>query len=535
MSFDVIVIGSGFGGAITGCRLAEKNYKVLILERGRRWTKETYPSKTKKDWIYDPNRPERDSGWLDLRVYPNMSIAQGAAVGGGSLIYASISVEAPDGVFTKGWPKEITKSELKPHYDTVAKFMNVQKMPDNQRNPRTALMEEGATKIGQGQRFKMIEMAVSFDPEYKLDIEKDPTTEENLKLSKEFTNAQGQKQGKCVHAGFCDIGCPVQAKNTLDLNYIAWAEKHGAEVRELTVVTNIEPQSNGYRVSFDRIDLKDHRRISGSETARIVIVAAGSLGSTELLLRCRDENKSLPNISQRLGHNWSSNGDFLTPAIYLNKKLYPDRGPTISSAIDFLDGGDGGHIYWIEDGGMPNLLGDRWTKGVGNIAKGLNAESLITGIQNFLRNNTATSNVMPWFAQGADAGNGVFSLKRPWWQFGFGSKKLHLDWDVTDSRPVMDAIVNMHKQLSDKTGGRPLVPPTWTFSHDLITPHPLGGCGMGDTADNGVVNHKGEVFGYKNLYVADGAIMPRALGVNPSRTIGALAERIAKNIAEEGR
>ncbi len=535
MSFDVIVIGSGFGGAITGCRLAEKGYKVLIIERGRRWTKETYPSKTKKDWIYDPNRPERDSGWLDLRVYPNMSIAQGAAVGGGSLIYASISVEAPDLAFNNRWPKEITKSELKPHYNDVAQFMNVQKMPVNQRNPRTVLMEEGATKIGQPQRFEMIDMAVSFDKDYQLDIEKDPNTEENYKRTKIFTNAQGQEQGTCVHAGFCDIGCPVYAKNTLDLNYIPWAEKHGAEVRELTVVTNIEPQSNGYRVSFDRIDTKNHKRIPGSETARIVIVAAGSLGSTELLLRCRDEKKSLPNISQRLGRDWSSNGDFLTPAIYANRKIYPDRGPTISSAINFLDGSDGGHVYWIEDGGMPNLLGDRMTMGAGRIAKGLNAESLITGIQNFLRNSSLTNNVMPWFAQGMDAGDGVLSLKRPWWQFGFGSKKLHLDWDIKQSLPLMNAIVNRHKELSDKTGGTPIVPPGWTLSHDLITPHPLGGCNMGDTAENGVVNHKGEVFGYKNLYVADGAIIPTALGVNPSRTIGALAERIAKHIAAEGR
>ena len=99
----------------------------------------------------------------------------------------------------------------------------------------------------------------------------------------------------------------------------------------------------------------------------------------------------------------------------------------------------------------------------------------------------------------------------------------------------MDAIVHMHKQLSDKTGGVPVVPPTWPLSYDLITPHPLGGCNMGATAENGVVNHKGEVFGYKNLFVADGAIIPTALGVNPSRTIGALAERIAQLIAAEGR
>ena len=535
MSFDVIVIGSGFGGAITACRLAEKNYKVLILERGRRWTKETYPSKTKENWIYDHYRPEHHNGWLDLRVYPNMSIAQGAAVGGGSLIYASISVEAPDSVFTQGWPKEITKAELKPHYNDVKTFMNVQEMPANQRNPRTALMQEGATKINQASRFHMLEMAVSFDEKYELDIEKDPTTEENYNRSKPVTNAQGVEQGTCVHAGFCDIGCPVYAKNTLDLNYIPWAEKHEADVRELTVVTNIEPQSGGYRVSFDRIDIKNHRRTAGSETARIVIVAAGSLGSTELLLRCRDENKSLPNISQRLGYRWSSNGDFLTPAIYSGRKIYPSRGPTISSAIDFLDGIDRGYAYWIEDGGMPDLLGDRLTMGAGKIAKGLSAETLIVGIQNYLRNTNVTNNVMSWFAQGVDAADGVLSLKRPWWQLGFGSKKLHLTWDITHSLPVFNAIVDIQKRISAETGGVAIIPPGWTLSQDLITPHPLGGCGMGSTASDGVVDHKGEVFGYKNLYVADGAIVPTALGVNPSRTIGALAERIAKLIAEEGR
>jgi cholesterol oxidase len=532
MSFDVIVIGSGFGGAITGCRLAEKGYKVLILERGRRWTKETYPSTTKRNWIYNPNRPERESGWLDLRVYPNMSIAQGAAVGGGSLIYASISVEARPEIFEKkGWPDEITYAELKPHYDDVACFMNIQRMPDNQWNPRTHLMKEGAEKIGQGQRFKMLDMAVSFDKDLSFDVNNPP----KIEASKEFVNAQGVKQGTCVHAGYCDIGCPVYAKNTLDLNYIPWAEKHSAEVRELHVVTNIEPKDGGYRVSFDRIDTDNHRRIAGSETARIVIVAAGSLGSTELLLRCRDENKSLPNISQFLGNNWSSNGDFLTPAIYANRKLYPERGPTISSAIDFLDGGDGGNKYWIEDGGFPHLLGSRFSGGIGKIALELNAEAFILNIQKLLRDSSPINNVMPWFAQGVDAADGVLSLKRPWWHFGFGSKRLYLDWKITKSLSVMNAIVDIQKKLSHETGGTPIPPPGWTLSKDLVTPHPLGGCNMGNTPGEGVVNHKGEVFGYKNLYVADGAIIPTALGVNPSRTIGALAERIAKHIAAEGK
>jgi cholesterol oxidase len=110
-----------------------------------------------------------------------------------------------------------------------------------------------------------------------------------------------------------------------------------------------------------------------------------------------------------------------------------------------------------------------------------------------------------------------------------------LQWEIARSQAVIDAIVKMHERLSRATGGVPLVPPTWSIARDLVTPHPLGGCNMGNTPAHGVVNHKGEVFGYKNLYVADAAIIPEALGVNPSRTIGALAERIAKIIAVESR
>src|SRR5215468_833601 len=117
MSYDVIVIGSGFGGAITGCRLAEKGYRVLILERGRRWTPETYPREAGDPWTWDHDNPKNENGWLDLRLFPKMAVAQGAGVGGGSLIYASISVEAPQAVFQHGWPAEITYNELKPYYD----------------------------------------------------------------------------------------------------------------------------------------------------------------------------------------------------------------------------------------------------------------------------------------------------------------------------------------------------------------------------------------------------------------------------------
>jgi cholesterol oxidase len=529
MPFDAIVIGSGFGGAITAARLAEGGASVLILERGRRWDKTTYPRKLEDDWIWDGKCPEKKNGWMELHAFKHMAVAQGAAVGGGSLIYANISCEAPRAVFANGWPPEITYEELKPHYDTVAKFMNVQVVPDNQWTKRMHLMQDGATAIGAGDRFKKLELAVSFDQNWNYDLPGCHTAAQ----SKPFTNAQGAAQGTCVHLGNCDIGCEVDARNTLDRNYIPWAERYHAEVRELHLVTNIEPIEKGYRVHFDQLAAGE--RIPGSETARIVIVAASSLGSTELLLRCRDLTRTLPNLSPWLGRDWSSNGDFLTPAFYSNREVLPSTGPTITTAIDFLDRSVDGESFWIEDGGLPNLLGDyvRALK-AGAEPEGLWAKTMIAAFGHMLRDDDEQPfrNMMPWFAQAVDAGNGVLSLRH---DLLSDKHSLSLDWQIEKSKPTVETVIAMHKRLSEATGGTAVVPPTWSLLNYLVTPHPLGGCGMGTSAANGVVNHAGEVFGYKNLYVADAAIIPEALGVNPSRTIGAMAERIAKIIREEAR
>lgn len=527
MDFDAIVIGSGFGGAITACRLAEAGYKVLILERGRRWDKTNYPRQAEDMWLWNNEHPENEHGWLDLHTFPHMTVATGAAVGGGSLIYANISCEAPASAFQSGWPQEVTYAELKPHYDTVAKFMNVQPVPANQWTNRMKLMQEGAEKTGAGARFRPLELAVTFDPTWNYE-QADPF---NILQSKRFTNPQGVEQGTCVHLGNCDIGCDVDAKNTLDRNYIPWAEKHGAEVRPLHLVTDIQPVDGGYKVSFDQLD-QGTRTTGGSQTARIVIVAAGSLGSSELLLRCREINQTLPNISPFLGSNWSSNGDFLTPAFYDGRDVSPSHGPTITSAIDFLDRSFQGQSFWIEDGGFPNLLVDYINRVDSSATKNEAAILLLDAFRHMLGGMEAFRNVMPWFAQGVDAANGTLSMHH---SLLTGEPCLNLAWDIGKSKQTIDAIVAKHLELSAATGGHPLVPPTWSLLHSLVTPHPLGGCGMGDSMLNGVVNHAGEVFNYKNLYVIDGAIVPEALGVNPSRTIGALAERAAAIICAEGR
>ncbi|HWX56071.1 MAG TPA: GMC family oxidoreductase [Verrucomicrobiae bacterium] len=529
MGFDAIIIGSGFGGAISGCRLAQAGMKVLVLERGRRWDNKPgpgvtpYPRELDDPWVWDQEQPELLNGWLDLRVFRGMAVAQGAAVGGGSLIYASISVEAPEAVFKKGWPQELSKAELQPYYDQVARFMDVKPLPVNQWNPRIRLMQEGAEKIGEKGRFKQLPIAVNFRADLTLDPANPPSAADTIY----GPNQHGAVQGTCIHAGQCDIGCPVKAKNTLDVNYIAVAEKNGAEVRPLHFVRNIEKAGAGYRVHFDQ--LKDGQRVSGTEDARIVIVASGSLGSTELLFRCREMFKTLPNISRRLGMNWSSNGDFLVPAFYEHRELFPEIGPTISSAIDFLDRIRGGQSFWIEDGGMPPVFRHHMRAVQAGGGKHHPFEGLIGWLQQELQTADPFDRIMPWFAQGVDAGDAELTMQRPW--FFFGEKRFDLKWDITHSLPLFKATLGAHEELSSKTGGLPLVSPFWKT--ELVTPHPLGGCNIGNTAQDGVVDHTGQVFGCEDLYVIDGSMVPTPLGVNPSRTIAALAERCAKMIVQK--
>lgn len=516
--FSAIVIGSGFGGAVAACRLAQAGEKVLVLERGKRWQSDEYPRSPGDDWLFDVDEPDKQHGWIDLRLFRHVAVAQGAGVGGGSLIYANVSVPAEPFVFETGWPEEITYGELAQHYVTVGRMLDVQEIPAGQETARLQLVREAAHAIGDGGRFRKLPLAVRFDPGWSYS----GAEPNDASRSRFTTNAFGRQQGTCIHCGNCDIGCPVAARNTLDLNYLAVAEDQGADIRALHLVHNIEKANGqGYRVHYHCLD--SGRR--GTATATRVIVAAGSLGSTELLLRCRDEHKSLPDISQRLGHGWCANGDFLTPAIFENRGVAPTLGPTITCAIDYLDGADAGSRYFVEDGGFPDVVANlmraslRQKRGFGSTLLYMVWRQVLRGK---LKGRNAMSDLMPWFGQGIDAPGGVMKLRRQWFR---RHQRLMLDYDISPSKPVVQAMINRHIQLSRAIGGEPVVPPSWRWFKYLVTPHPLGGCNMGRSAESGVVDHKGEVFGYPNLHVLDGSIVPRALGLNPSRTIAALAER----------
>jgi len=522
-NFDAVVIGSGFGGAVSALRLAEGGYKVLVLERGRRWVRDQYPSVTRKDWLWNEARPAETNGWLDIRLHGNIGTVAAAGVGGGSLHFANVVIDAHEDFFRAGWPPEINFQVLAPYYQKVSDVLHPRRIPSNQFSNRTRLLKEAALLAGFAAQYEEVDLNIKFDDNYSYDASREPRAEDSVKTP----NADGIQQGFCVHLGQCVLGCPVEARNTLALNYIPRAEKKGAEVRPLHIVRNIEPIAEGYRVHFDRIE--QGKLKPGSVTGRIVVVSGGSIGSTELLLRCQKQHKSLPNLGKMLGARWCTNANYLSPAFH-DRKVYPSRGPTITAGIRFFgDNNYKGSRFMIEDGGVPDLLvqyqenlknpsGDaqKFAAALGALYRGLLQQPF--------------DNLMPWFAQGRDQPIGKFRVEKKF--FGlWGDYVLRLDWKTSGARKVLDGIQEVHRKLADKTGGKFIIQNPDAF----ITPHPLGGVPLGSSSADGVVNHFGETFAYRNLYVADGSIMPAPVGHNPSKTIAALSERIVESIVNESR
>lgn len=529
--FDAIVVGSGFGGAVTAARLAQAGWKVLVLERGRRWLPKMMPRGPEDDWFFDAARPHKQNGWLDFRWFGDMSVAMGAGVGGGSLIYGNVSIVPPPETFARHWPEEITWEGLQTHYQTVGEVMNVQEMPDDQVPLRYHAMKKGAESLDAGQRFRPVPLAVTFDPRWTKN-QKNPYDDDK---SHHFINAHGREQGTCNHCGFCCSGCHLKAKNTLDLNYLAIAEDHGADIRPLHMVSSVEKTGSGYRVHAGEIN--DGKLLPRSFRARRVILSAGSLGSTEILLRSRDEQGFLPDVSSRLGEGWSSNGDFLTFSVH-KEKMLPTRGPTISCAIDFLEGeGYEGAKIFVEDGALGDIPQAYATRTLLAAQRWFSAGWYVRLLGRFIgwvRKLNTAEHTIAWFAQSVDASNGRLRLKSPW--YAPWRRRLYLDWDIRPSEETFKKVNELHKKLAHANNAiHTITLPTWTLLRDLTTPHPLGGCRMAATASEGVVDHRGEVFGYPGLYVADGAIIPYALGINPSRTIAALAERNVAIMLEEAR
>ena len=517
-TYDAVVIGAGFGGAITACRLAQAGQAVCVLERGKRWHKSEFPRSigqvAKAFW-----REHKNYGFLEYHVSKRMDVIQGCGVGGGSLHYFNVHLRARDAIFQQNeWPEKINRHLMDPYYDLVKDMLDAEPLSPPQGMdlpPRTKAFLAAAKK---GKReAKLLDIAV-----YTGEDRNNPHS--------------GIPQCACDYTGNCMLGCRVHAKNSLDLNYIPLAEAHGAQVFPLHMVQKIEPVSDqSYRVTFAHLSDEPGKSVPGSVIGKKVIVAAGTLGSNQLLLRCKNIFKTLPKLSARLGKRFSGNGDFiLSSTLDADRVVDPSQGPSITAYMDcstennqivIEDLGFPDPFLWLLEGVIPNK--NRFINTL-RVLKNYIMESFgirlgSTRIEVELERifeGGHTSRLLPYLGMGTDAADGTLRLT----QHG----NIDIDWSHRKSKAMFREMEQALKKLSADLNGRYKTSLLWRWpTRKLLTAHPLGGCTMSTSPRTGVVNELGEVWEYPNLYVADGAIIPTALAVNPSATIAALAERIA--------
>lgn len=519
--YDAIVIGSGFGGSIAACRLAQAGERVVVLERGRRWDKAEFPRSVGEvaDAFWQNGRSH---GFLEYRAFRHVDVIQGAGVGGGSLHYFNVHLRAEPEIFERPpWPRAITRDRLEPYYDLAQDMMESKPLtppPGQSELPRrTRAFIDAAERTGHPT--DLVDIAV-------------------------FTGADrahpssGRPQSPCTYCSNCLFGCHVHAKNTLDLTYLGLAErKHGAEVWPLHEATNIErDRDGGYRVSFQRYGAEPGSPPQpGSVCGKRVVVAAGTLGSSRLLLRCRDRSRSLPELGLALGTRFSINGEYLLGgATETESRIDPALGPPITARVTVKDGN---HIVTVQDLGLPDaafwylegLLPPRQgrVRRLLELAKayalrtlGWNAPTTrLSHEVDALVAGGRTPRLLPYLGMGTDSSDGRLRLR---------GDDIDAEFDLARNRALYDRIHGAMQAVSGAAGGRFVRSFLWKWPlRKMLTAHPLGGCPMGDDPASSVVDARGQVHGCRDLYVVDGSIIPTALAVNPSLTISALAERSA--------
>jgi len=523
--YDVVVIGSGFGGAVVACRLAQAGRSVAVLERGRRWDRSEFPRAIGQ--LADGAFWEegRSHGFLEYAAFRKLDVIQGAGVGGGSLHYFNVNIPADASIFTdRRWPAAITRATLDPYYEAALDMLESKAL----RPPpgRTALPERTVACLEAGR-------AAGY-----------PTEPVTIAVHAEAARANpvtGLTQNPCTYCGNCLFGCDIGAKNTLDTNYLARAEHGGgAEIFPLHQVDSIAPAGggNGYEVRFRRFDADDPRApgTAGRVVADNVVVSAGAVGSTALLLACRDRHATLPQLPDALGQRFSLNGEFLFAFAHdVTRRTDPGLGPpitgraTIRTADHLLTVQDLGlpdSLLWYLEGVLPPHIGRlrgiaalltsyaKRTIGIGSRTSRLSLEldAIVSGAR--------TPHAIPFLGMGTDSSDGRVRLD---------GDSLDIEWSPARNRQLYKEMVKAMTAISEAAGGHFSTSFLYRWPmRKILTAHPLGGCAMGDDPATSVVNDRGEVWGHPGLYVVDGSMMSSALAVNPSLTIAALAERAAQ-------
>lgn len=504
---DQLVIGSGFGGSVSAMRLAEKGYSVLVLEQGKRWRAEDFPRTNwnVRKFLWAPVL--RCFGPQRIQLLNRIMVLSGAGVGGGSLIYANTHMMPGDGFFRHpAWARfGDWKARLAPHYAT-ARFM-LGSARYAQEGPEDRVLAEIARDMGKAGTYQPVDHVGVYlgDP---------------LTPTDPYFKGLGPPRTGCTACANCMVGCRFNAKNTLDKNYLWFAERFGARIEAETEVTRIERIDGIYHVHARSSTalLKGRQRVF---RAKELVVSAGVMGTLRLLLRQKQALRTLPALSDRLGASLRTNSESLCGISGMPEKM--NHGLAISRVfepdphthIELVKYGDGsgamGLLAVMAAGQGPPLL---------RVAKSLwNTVTQPRKAFNVLRRDFGRHSIILLVMQSLD--NAV----RVRWKRGLFGGRLRVASDGGARVPAFIGVGQevMHRYAA-KTGGTAMNALPEVLLDMSSTAHILGGCPMGADAAEGVVNERFEAFGYPGLRIIDGSVIPANLGVNPSLTITALAE-----------
>ena len=520
--FDWLIVGSGFGGSVSALRLSEKGYSVGVLECGRRFADEDFPSKTSdaKRYWWSPRLGMK--GIFRLTTFKDVSVVSGCGVGGGSLGYACTLYVPPKAFFQdRQWADmQDWESALSPHYDEAQRMLGVTQNPHE--DPADQMLRELGEELGVGDTYKRTPVGIYFGESGK--TVKDP-----------FFGGEGPDRTGCHLCGQCMVGCRHGAKNTLVKNYLYFAEKRGAHVMPERTVLDIRPigspdGSDGYEVESVRSGawVNKERRV---QRARGVVVSAGPLGTNKLLQRCRLKG-SLPRISSRLGELVRTNSESiltvtvpedyhedLIKRVAITSSIYPDPNTHIET-VTYGDAGDSMRaLYTLLTGEgtritRPLKLLTQIAMHPGRLAKVL------------FPKHWSRRTIIILVMQTLDNAIALRPRTGP-----FGTFWLQTEQDPERPNPTFIPIANKAAEwFAKRTGGIAQSSLMEAMFNIPSTAHILGGAVIAPGPDVGVIDSGQHVFGYENLLVCDGSAIPANVGVNPSLTITALAEHAMSRI-----
>jgi cholesterol oxidase len=515
--FDWIVVGSGFGGSVAALRLAEKGYRVAMLESGRRWTDQEF---NRSGWNL------RRMFWLPalglvgptrISVFKDIFIASGAGVGGGSLVYANTLYRAKPSFFAH--PQWAGLNDwgmaLQPHYATAERMLGVQTVPWDSDGQQ--LLRKVASHLGVQDSFTRTPCGVYFG-------------QPGAKVPDPYFGGEGPARTGCTRCGGCTMGCDVGAKNTLVKNYLWFAERAGVQIIPETEVRDIRPLDGqqgdtGYVVRTRR-STAWLRRQPRALRARGVVIAAGALGTNQLLARCRMVG-GLPNLSARLGAMVRTNSESILAVTLPDDRLQPSKDVAISASIHVSHDT---HIELVTYGARGSVLKLFFTLLTGDGTRLTRPFKLLGQVVRhpwrFMRSlspaHWGRRTLIFLVMQSLDNAIAFVARRGLFGGVSLATRQDPLNPNPTFIREGFDAAA----WLAHETGGIAQSMVMEALANIPTTAHILGGAVIGQDAGSGVVDRDGRAFGYRNLIVCDGSILPANPGVNPSLTITALAELI---------